>query len=43
MIMQCDAAITPEQIKELAKYKQKPEKFDSTTKGYAALVDIDIR
>ena len=43
MIMQCDAAITEEQIQELAKFKQKPEKFDSTKKGYADLVDIDLR
>ena len=43
MITQCDASITPGQIKELSKFKQNPEKFDSGKQGYTELVKIDLR
>jgi 23S rRNA maturation mini-RNase III len=42
MISQCDSIITSEQIKELSKFKQTPEKFDNNKSGYTELVQIDL-
>lgn len=42
MLTQCDSLITNEQIKELSKFRQAPEKFDSSKIGYKELVEFEF-
>ena len=42
MLIQCQENINKDQIKELQKFKTKAEKFDSSRKEFAALVEVDL-
>ena len=40
--MQCEASITEEHMKQLQKYKEAPESFDSSQVGFTPLVRVSF-
>jgi len=43
MLLKCDRIINERQVGTLQKYKKNPESFDAMKKGYAELVEIDVK
>jgi hypothetical protein len=42
MMLHCNEKITPEQVAKLQEYKEEPATFDSSTAGYAELLNFNL-